>query len=186
MVRVPDPPRAWSYLRRDPAYRAEWRERAAPPEYEPGTPFPVRIQSEAHLAPLRRWDLLAWQDPFEDGGPLSAFFACVPMLDGAGSASAPPLLPQLAGAGAGARIEALRLSDGVLVLKVEKEGMALQVRVTEPGPLLAGSGVRVWHEWGLRLPVNIARLTDLWSVSGALSPKRDRGQGRKGTATRSS
>ena len=185
MVENPDPPRAWSYLRCDPAYRAEWRERAAPPVYEPGTPFPVRIQSEADLAALARWDLLAWQDPFEDGGPLSAFFSGVPMLDGTGSASAPPLLSQLAEAGS--RLEGLRLADGVLILKVENEGIAVQVRVTEPGPLLAGGGVRVWHEWGPRLPANIPRLTDLWSVSGGPSPRSGiGGRGRKGTATRNS
>ena len=185
MARDPDPPRAWLYLRCDPASRAKWRERAAPPEYEPGTPFPIRVQSEGDLAALVRWDLLAWQDPFEDGGPLSAFFAAVPMLDGADSASAPPLVPQLAEAGS--RLEALRLADGVLVLKVEKEGMAVQARVTEPGPLLSGGGVRVWHEWGPRLPVNIAPLTDLWSVTGNPSPRSGiGGQGRKGTATSSS
>ena len=184
MVEDPDPPRAWSYLRCDPDYRAAWRARAAPPGYEPGAPFPVRIQSRADRAALARWSLLAWQDPFEDAGPLSAFFAGVPMLDGAGSASAPPLLLQLAEAGA--RLEGLRLADGVLILKVEKAGLAVQVRVTAPGPLLAGGGVRVWHDWGLRLPVNIARLTDLWSVSGGPSPRSGiGGRDRKGTATTS-
>ena len=109
----------------------------------------------------------------------------MPTLDGAGSASAPPLVPQLAETGS--RLEALRLADGVLVLKVENEGIAVQVRVTEPGPLLSGDGVRVWHEWGPRLPVNIAPLTDLWSVTGDPSPRSEiGGQGRKGTATSSS
>ncbi len=68
------------------------------------------------------------------------------------------------------RLEGLRLADGALILKVEKAGLAVQVRVTAPGPLLAGGGVCVWHDWGLRLPVNIARLTDLWSVSGGRLP----------------
>ena len=186
MEEDPDPPRAWSFLRCDPDYRAEWQEQSVQPRYEPGAPFPVRIQLRADRAALARWNLLAWQDPFADGGPLSAFFACVPMLDGTGSASAPPLLPQLAEAGA--RLEGLRLADGILVLKVENAGMAVQVRVTEPGPLLAGGGVRVWHDWGLRLPVNIARLTDLWSVSGGLSLSPRNGIGgrdRKDTATTS-
>ena len=106
------------------------------------------------------------------------------MLDGVGSASSPPLLPLLADAGAS--LEGLRLADGVLVLKVELHRLAVQLRVTEDGPLMAGGGVRVWHDWGLRLPMNIARLTDLWSVSGGPSPRSGiGGRGRKGTATTS-
>ena len=40
--------------------------------------------------------------------------------------------------------------------------------------------MRVWHDWGLRLPVNIARLTDLWSVSGGPPPEAGSGAGSKG------
>lgn len=184
MADDPDPPRAWSYLCCDPAYRAAWCDQAAPPAYERDTPFPIRIQSAADRAAVADWSLLAWQDPLDEAGPLSAFFADIPMLDGTGSASAPPLLPLLAEAGA--TLEGLRLTNGVLILKVERDGRAIQVRVTHDGPLLAGGGVRVWHDWGLRLPMNIAQLTDLWSVSGGPSPRsgvggRDRG----GTATTS-
>ena len=46
-----------------------------------------------------------------------------PMLDGSGSALAPPLLPLLADAGAS--IAGLRLADGALMLKVEKAGFAV-------------------------------------------------------------
>ena len=183
-VEDPDAPRAWSYLRCDPDYRASWREHAAPPVYERKTPFPVRIQSPADLVALERWRLLAWQDPFEKDGPLSAFFADVPMLDGTGSPAATPLLSMLAEAGS--RIEGLRLMDGALVLKVERHGLAVQVRVSDDAGLMAGGGVRVVHDWGLRLPVNIARLTDLWSVSGGPSPRSGfGGRDRKGTATTS-
>ena len=182
MAEDPDPPRAWSYLRCDPAYREAWHDRAAPPEYERDTPFPVRIQTDVDRAAVTDWSLLAWQDPLEKAGPLSAFFADIPMLDGTGSSSAPPLLPLLADAGA--TLEGLRLRNGVLILKVERDGQAVQVRLTNAGPLLAGGGVRVWHDWGLRLPMNIAQLTDLWGVSGGPAPRggvggRDRG----GTAT---
>ena len=182
MAGDPDPPRAWSFLRCDPAYRAAWRDQAAPPAYERDTPFPVRVQAAADRAAVTDWSLLAWQDPLAKAGPLSAFFSDVPMLDGTGSASAAPLLPLLARAGA--TIEGLRLMNGVLILKVERDGRAIQVRVTDAGPLLAGGGVRVWHDWGLRLPMNIAQLTDLWSVSGGPSPRSGvGGRVRGGTAT---
>ena len=180
----PDPLRAWSYLSCDPAYRADWRARAAPPEYERDAPFPVRIQTEADRVAVARWSLLAWQDPFDGTGPLSAFFSDVPMLDGTGSASVPPLLPLLADAGA--MLEGLRLRNGVLVLKVELHGLAVQVRVTDDGPLMAGGGVCVWHDWSPRLPVDIARLTELWRVSGGPSPRSGiGGRDRKGTTTKS-
>ena len=176
-----DGARAWDYLQCDPDYRAGWREAALPPAWE-DAPFPLRIQAQADLAALGSWRLLAWEDPF--GGAASAFFADVPMLDGAGSQRAPPLLPLLRKAGAA--VEGLRLRDGGLVLKVEKDGAAVQVRVAEDRALLAGGGVRLWHDWGLRLPVEIARLTDLWSVSGGPSPGRGiGGRDRKVTATRS-
>ena len=183
-----DGPRGWSYLRCDPNYRAAWRDRAAPPGYAPryeeDAPFPVRIQSRADLVAVERWTLLAWQDPFGEDGPASAFFDDVPMLDGAGSAAAPPLLPMLADAGTS--LEGLRLTDGTLVLKVEKDDAAIQVRVTDDAPLMAGGGVRLRHDWGLRLPVDIARLTDLWIVSGGPVPRSGiGGRDRKGMAMRS-
>ena len=177
-----DGARAWYYLQCDPEYRAAWREAVAPPAWE-DAPFRIRLQSEADLAALGPWRMLAWEDPF--GGAASAFFADAPMLDGAGSQRAPPLLPLLRKAGAA--VEGLRLRGGGLVLKVEKDGAAVQVRVTEDRVLLAGGGVRLWHDWGLRLPVEIARLTDLWSVSGGPAPGRGiGGRDRKVTATRSS
>lgn len=183
MADDPDPPRAWSFLRCDPAYREAWSASATPPAYERDTPFRIRIQAADDRAAVTDWSLLAWQNPLEKAGPLSAFFSDVPMLDGTGSASAAPLLPLLAGAGA--TLEGLRLTNGVLVLKVERDGMAVQVRLTNAGPLLAGGGVRVWHEWGLRLPMNITQLSDLWSVSGGPSPRSGvGGRVRGGTATK--
>ena len=63
------------------------------PEYEDGTPFPVRIQTDADLAAMEEWRLLAVQDPFDKDGPISPFWADAPMLEGVGSATAPPLPP---------------------------------------------------------------------------------------------
>ncbi len=154
--------RAWALLRLDGNYRAAWRTHAARPVCEDGAPFPVRIRSEADRIAERDWSLMAWEDP--DGDAVSAFFAEAPMLEGEGSAAAPPLLAMLEAAGA--HVEGLRLDDGALVLKVEAAGMAVQVRIADPAPLLAGGGVRLFHDWGLALPVAIARLGDLWSVSG--------------------
>ena len=179
-------PRAWSYLRCDRHYVAMSRRHFAAhgraPEYEDGTPFPVRIQSDADLAAMEEWRLLAVQDPFDEDGPISPFWADAPMLEGVGSATAPPLPALLAETGA--TLEGLRLMDGSLVLKVENDGAAVQVLVTGDGPLMGGGGVRVFHDWGLRLPVEIDRLADLWRVSGGGVPRK--GDGGRGARTRAS
>ena len=111
---------AWALLRLDREYRAAWRTHAAPPVYEDGTPFPVRIRSGADRIAERDWSLLTFENP--DGDAVSAFFD-TPMLEGEGSATATPLLAMLEAAGA--RIEGLRLGDGAPVLKVESDGMAV-------------------------------------------------------------
>ena len=154
---------AWALLRLDRGLPgAAWAEHAARLRYEEGRPFPVRIRSGTDRIAGRDWSLLAWEDP--DGDAVSAFFADVPMLEGEGSARASPLLAMLQAAGA--HVEGLRLDDGALVLKVEGAGMAMQVRIADPAPLLAGGGVRLFHDWGHALPVTIARLGDLWSACG--------------------
>ena len=159
---------AWACLRRARDYRAAWSRHAARPAYEDSTPFPVRIRSGADRIAEGDWSLFSWEDP--DGDVVSAFFCDVPMLEGEGSAVAQPLLAMLDAGGA--QVEGLRLGDGALVLKVEADGKAVQVRIADPAPLLAGGGVRLVHDWGLALPVAIARLGDLWSVSGGPDPRQ--------------
>ena len=169
---------AWQVLRRVEAYETAWRAHAASPGalpavFEPG-PFPIRIQTAADLE-AARFDLLAWADPGEADGPASPFWTDAPMLAGEGSAHAPPLLPMLAEAGAW--LEGLRLRDGGLILKVENHDAAVQLRLADDRLLRDGGGVRLYHDWGLGLPVEIARLIDLWTVSGGPVPPKGRGRG---------
>lgn len=56
-------------------------------------------------------------------------------------------------------------------------GLAISHRV-------GGGGVRVFHDWGLRLPVEIDRLADLWRVSGGGVPRK--GDGGRGAKTKTS
>ena len=114
----------------------------------------------------------AWENPFARDGPASPFWAGEAMLEAEGSPTAEPLLPFLAGVGA--RVDGLRLLDGSLIVKIEEDGRAVQIRVTRDGPLLAGGGLRLYHDYGLELPMEIARLTDLWSVSGGPAPRQGR------------
>ena len=72
------------------------------------------------------------------------------------------------------RGDGLRFLDGTLIVKIEQDGRAVQVRVTRDGPLLAGGGLRLYGEHGPELPLEIARLTELWSVSGGPAPRQGR------------
>lgn len=167
--------RAWRLLRGLRAYRAAYESGAAAPAFEEEAAISVRIQSDADLSAREPWQIEAWENPFARDGPASPFWAGERMLEAEGSPRAPPFLRMLANAGA--RIDGLRLLDGTLILKIEQDGRAVQIRVTKDGPLLAGGGIRLYHDYGLELPMEIARLTDLWSVSGGPAPRQGRVRG---------
>ena len=163
---------AWGVLRGLRAYRAAFEARADAPAFEDGTAFRVRIQSEADLAARVPWNIEAWENPFARDGPASPFLAGEAMLEAEGSPAERPLLAYLAAVGA--RIDGLRLLDGTLIVKIERDGRAVQVRVTGDGPLHAGGGLRVRSEVGPGVPLEIARLTALWSVLGGPAPRQGR------------
>ena len=165
---------AWRVLRGLRAYQAAWEAQADAPAFEAGTAFPVRIQSAADLAAHDPWRIEAWENPFARDGPASPFLAGEGMLEAEGSATAQPLLPFLAGVGA--RVDGLRLLDGSLIVKIERDGRAVQVRVTGAGPLLAGGGFRTVRDFGPDMPLEIARLSALWSVSGGPAPRQGWGR----------
>ncbi|MDE0241036.1 MAG: hypothetical protein OXQ84_12720 [bacterium] len=155
----------WPFLRCARPYWEARRAHALPPEQE-DAPFPIRIQSEADLEPVLSWRMLAREDPLDGGRPISPFWADAPMLSGEGSAEAPPL-PL---AGASARLEGLRLRDGGLIPKAEKGGAVLQLCIDDDGPLLFGSGIRLYPGGGgnlssgssrFRMPVRIPKLTGI-------------------------
>ena len=165
---------AWGVLRGLRAYQAAWEAQAEPPEFEKGSAFRVRIQTAADLAAREPWRMEAWENPFARDGPASPFLAGEAMLEAEGSRTAPPLLRFLADAGA--RVDGLRLLDGSLIVKIERDGRAVQIRVTKDGPLLAGGGFRLVHDYGAEVPLAIARLTALWSVSGGPAPRQGLGR----------
>ena len=150
-------PRAWAFLRRNPAYRAAYRRVFERREAEPA-PFPVRIQSRADRE-ARAWGLLAWEDPDGPDGPVSPFWAEAPMPEcewGAG----PPSLAGLV-AKAGGRLAGLRLADGALVVKIEKRSGAAQLRILPGSGFGDGAGLVVRVGFGLDEARAKARLEDL-------------------------
>lgn len=164
---------AWAVLRRTSEYRDAWAAHAAEPGApEPG-PFPVRVQAEADLE-AARFEMLAWEDPFAEDGPLMPFWRQRGMPEAVPDLSAPPLA---ALAGEGGSAAGLRLLDGGLVLKVEHGGAAVQVRVRDAGRFPDGAGLSVMHRFGLRMPHSMRRMLDFWNVAGGAAPGNGRWEG---------
>jgi len=161
-----DPVRAWCFIRASPGYRRAWRRLRPPPGLPEAAPFPVRLQTAADLAALD-WGLLAWEDPYDEDGLVSPFWARGPMPDGRAVRDAAPL-SALAASG-GASLAGLRLADGALVLKAERPGASVQVRL--PGGAAFPDGA------GLELVRAVLRIEDLWSGAPAPRPGRVRGPG---------
>ena len=120
---------AWAYLRRDPGYRAAWAALGEAPCFEEAE-IPVRLQSEADLLAAADWSLLAWEDPQSETWR-SPFWPGVPMLVGEPDPAPWPEPAPLLGllAGAGARVEGLRMLYGRFVLKAELGNALLQILV---------------------------------------------------------
>ena len=170
---------AWAYMRRDPDYCAAWAGHAGPPRFEAAA-FPLRVQTGADLAAAADWGLLAWGDP-RAAGWRSPFWSGIPMLVGEPDPDPWPdttaLLPLLAGAGA--TVEGLRLMSGRFVLKVELGNALLQILVPSGRVFAPGDGIMAKLGLDLPLAAAVARVEDLWRVSGRLPPPRKpRGRGR--------
>ena len=167
--------RAWQFLKRNAHYGEAWRAHAPAPGLE-DAPFPVRRQAQAGRG-AGRFGLLAWEDPFADGGPASPFWAVAPMLEAWPAPAKGPGLAALARE-AGAALAGLRLDDGALILKVERDGRALQLRLADGAGFDLRAGTvefRVRHErsW----PGAYARAGDLWRIAGIPAPPKGRGPG---------
>ena len=163
---------AWAWMRRDRGYRAAWAAQGVSPRFEPAS-FPLRVQTEADLL-AADWSLLAWEDPW-DGAWRSPFWSGMRLLVGEPAPDPwpdpTPLLPLLAQAGA--RIGGLRLLNGRLVLKAELDNAVLQILV--PSGRMFGPGDGIMAKLGLGLPLEaaVARVEDLWRVSGRSPPPRN-------------
>ena len=154
--------RAWLFLKRNPDYIVERENAGGEPAPEESAPFPIRSQTEAD-GKATSWGLLAWEDPFDEAGPASPFWADVPMLEAAPEPGAPALTDLLAAPGL--RLSGLRLGDGALILKAERGEAAVQMRIADGKAFDPAGGI------ALRLPVtldlhrHLRRAADLWSVT---------------------
>ena len=160
-----DPVRAWAFIRASRGYRAAWRRRRPQPGLLEPAPFEIRWQTAADAGALR-WGLHAWANPDPVLGPLSPFWARGAILDGRVEQHGMPIA-ELAAAGQ-ATLAGLRMGD-TLILKVERDGAAAQVRITGGGGFPADGGLLLVRE--------VARIEDVWS--GVPGPAPGRGRGRR-------
>ena len=161
---------AREYLRPGANNWEAWASRGAAPAYE----------DEADRAALR-FSLPAWQDPYAASETATPLWSHMPMLDGelvpGGIIAVVPLL-----AGAGPRLEGLRLVDGAVLLKVERGDATVQVRIAGAGTVRGDAGLVVRFPLGLALPVAIERARDLWDIAGGHSPRQRRVRGANGSS----
>lgn len=165
---------AWAYMRRNPGYLEGWAAHGGPARFEDAD-IPVRVQTAADLLAEEGWALLAWEDPGAEVWR-SPFWSGVPMLIGEPDPDPCPESTPLLGLldKAGARVEGLRLIDGRFVLKAELGNALLQILV--PSGRVFGPGDGIMAKLGLPLPLEavVARIGDLWRVTGRLPPPRKR------------
>ena len=142
-MRIEDGARAWQVLRRLPSYRYAWRRRRPRPGLPERAPFPVRLQTAVDLA-AARFGLLAWEDPYAEFGPVSPFWAVAPMVSAAAGPRATPLVGDATPPGLS--VAGLHLTDGSLVIKLERGGAAAQFRLEPGGGFEFGDGVLAQHD----------------------------------------
>ena len=166
---------AWRVLRQVGDYADAWRMHgAAGPAHapEPG-PFRIRVQDRADLE-AARFELLAWEDPFDADGPASPFWRQDGMLEAVVDPGAAPLAAVVGDDGA---VEGLRLICGDLVVKIECCGAALQVLLRDAARFPDDGGICVSHAFGLRMPHSMRRMLDFWNVAGRTGPGNGRARG---------
>ena len=158
--------RAWRFIRASRDYRKAWLRRVPPPGLPEPAPFPVRLQTAVDLAALE-WGMHAWENPYAEDGPLAPFWARAAMPDGMVAPGAAPFA-RVAAAG-NASLSGLRLGDGALILRIERNAAAAQVRIPD--------GAAFPEDGGLLLVREVAQIEDVWSGIPAPRSGRVRGTG---------
>ena len=104
---------------------------SCPPRSRSSSPVPSRSASRRRGdLEAARFELLAWQDPWAEDGPASAFWVQSGMVEAVLEPDAEPLVSVVAAGGG--TVEGLRLADGGLVLKIECAGAVVQIRAKPP------------------------------------------------------
>ena len=165
--------RAWQFLKKNPQYIVDWWMWAAGTPLPQGDPFPIRKQTREVEEAAAEWGILAWEDPLAGDGPLSPFWQAAPTLE-AVPIPGNPVFAELAGT-PGVRLSGVRMSDGVMVLKVERGKASVQLRFADADAVDLESGFGLVVPGGLELPVRLRRAADLWPIGASNEKSRASG-----------
>ena len=165
---------AWRFLKRNPDYVEEWQESADGPQVPEDGPFPIRTQTAADSG-AAAWGLLAWEDPSEETGPASPFWAEAPMLEAMPSPEAPALAELLKEPEV--RLSGLRLEGGAAMLRVERGEGSVQIRIADGAAFDPAGGIALRLPMGLDLQVRLRRAAELWPIARAETKKEDAARG---------
>ena len=168
--------RAWQFFKRNPEFHEAWEACAQERRVFEDAPFPIRRQTDAERG-VGRFGLFGVEDPFVDDGPTSPFWSVAPMLDVEREATCERGLAAQA-RDAGTALAGLRLADGGLILKLERGGRALQLRIAAGAAFdPVRDSVRTTLSLPSGWPKRYARAGDLWRLVNPPAPPEGRGRG---------
>ena len=123
---------------------------------------------------MAAWGLSAWEDPDDEAGPASPFWADAPTLEAVPSPEVPVLAELLSVPRFG--LSALRLEDGAAIVKIEGGESSVQIRIADGAGFDPAGGIDLRLPTVLDLRVRLRRATELWPVAGA-ETKKDTARG---------
>ena len=168
--------RAWQFLRRNLELQEAFETRPDAAPVLEDAPFALRRQTQAERG-IGRFGLHGWEDPFDEDGPASPFWAVAPMLDVEPVREDGQGLAALA-RDAGTALAGLRLAEGPLILKLERGGRAQQVRIGAGEAFdPARDSIEVRLRPGPGVASRHARSGDLWRLLRVPAPPTGRGRG---------
>ena len=167
---------AWRILKQHPCYREAWLAVADRTSGPAGEPIPIRRQTEADLE-AASWGLLAWEDPFADGGPASPFWADAPMVEGKQGRRETSSFASLVRRQGGG-VSGLLLRDGAMILKVERNDVAGQVRIEDGAVFDPAGSLGLFLPWGDdHMSRELARAGDLREIVAGEAGEKGPGSG---------
>lgn len=154
---------AWEFLRRNPAYQADWNHTSPKTSDASGDyAFPI-IQQAAVDLHARKWGLHAYAAPAADIAPATPFWAIGLTIEAdlVENSNTPLFLLRKFGA----RISGLALLGGGLILKIDGRQTSVQLLLPNWQPLNETSGIALRLPVDLRLPARLARAHDFWAIA---------------------
>lgn len=162
---------AWRFLRKNPNYRTDWKS-ILPFANRPKIQATIPLYAQSHSdVSAQKWGLFAYEDPNDFGDLISPFWSEAPTLEAEiAPGGTPALLPMLRKAEA--RVMGLLLLDGDLILKVERDNDAVQVRIKNGHTFNETCGLILNLPLNLGLPAQLSHAQNLWGIASGKRVKK--------------